>query len=796
MLAAGPSPLGAQSAGSSTAREHHAALSEYCVTCHNDRLQTAGLSLESVDVGRPGERPEVWEKVIRKLHAGMMPPPGELRPAHSTVNTLLTWLEGELDRSALATPDPGRTQAFHRLNQAEYQNAVRDLLALDTDVTSLLPSDDASYGFDNIAGVLKIDDSRLEQYLNVARRVSTAAVSGTPSGPAVHLVRVPEDVPQYGRIEGLPFGTRGGTLVSQYFPQSGEYDIRVTLTCRIVGTCDGSAGFADTHQLEIMVDGERIGQFTLEPHDTDVNVALQPLEVRVAMRAGPHEIGVAFLKLPSIEETESRRGRFERPFYKVGDDFIWQEHAIYQPYVDSVSITGPFNVTEPGDSPSRRRIFTCRPSVTTSEVECARSILTRLARVAYRRPVNDRDIDELLRFFDEGRTETGGFESGIELALRRLLMSPEFLYRIERDPPEAAPDAVYRVSDRELASRLSFFLWSSIPDDELLTVASEGRLHEAGVLEHQVRRMLVDQRSQALVKNFAGQWLLLRNLESSGLLSVPLFPNFDGALREGFRRETELFFESIAKEDRSVLDLLTADYTFVNERLAKHYGIPNVYGTHFRRVTLPDERRRGLLGHGSILLATSRPNRTSPVLRGKWIMENILGVSPPPPPANVPELEEESVADRRGPLPTMRERMVQHRTNPVCSSCHSLIDPLGFALENFSADGRWRDVDEAYVPIDSSGVLPDGTPFADLPAFREVLLQQPERFVATMTEKLLTYALGRGLEYSDMPAVRRIVRDSAEVEFRFSSLVLGIARSAPFLMRRAADGVAQDKTAQ
>jgi hypothetical protein len=769
-------------------------LNRYCVSCHNERMKAnyAGLALDSADVSKIADRPEVWEKVVRKLRAGLMPPAGRPRPDAPAQDELVAWLETELDRAAAAAPNPGRTEPFHRVNRAEYRNVVRDLLALDIDAASLLPTDDASYGFDNIAGVLKINQSQMEQYLAAARKVSRTALARPVPRPTAQEFRVPETLPQYEHVAGLPLGTRGGMLVRYVFPQSGEYEIAVELLCRIQGECDGSVGFPDEHRMEVAVDGSRVQLFTLEPRKEFRPPAERTWRVRVVAEAGPHDVAVAFLKLPSIREVDARMERFLRPNYLTG--VVGEpSQTIYMPYVDRVTIIGPLGAAARGVSsgehaqtPSRTRILTCRPVTTAEEVPCAKKILTSLTRRAYRRTVTDVDLEPLLRFYREGRAQ-GGFEAGVEAALQRLLISPEFLFRIERDPSPSTPDANYRISDLELASRLSFFLWSSIPDDQLLDVAARGPLHEPAVLERQVRRMLADPRSAALVNNFAGQWLQLRNLDAM-LPDWALFPNFDDGVRLAFRRETELFFESILREERGIPELLTADYTFVNERLARHYGIPKIYGDRFRRVTLTDPNRRGLLGHGSILLVTSRPNRTSPVLRGKWILANVLGTPPPDPPADVPALEEEPPGNHVRVL-TMRERLAAHRKTPVCAGCHSMIDPPGFALENFDAVGRWRVIDEEYRPIDASGTLPDGTTFEGLAGFRATLLSRPERFVTTVTEKLLIYALGRGVEVGyDMPAIRRIVRDAAP-SYKLTDVILGITRSVPFQMRRSASDV-------
>ena len=776
-----PSPA----AGEATVSPQRALLDQYCVRCHNERMKDsyAGLALDTVDVTSVKEHTDVWEKVVRKLRAGQMPPAGRPKPEEPAREALTVWLETELDRAAADNPNPGRKDAFHRLNRAEYRNAIRDLLALEVDVSSLLPTDDASYGFDNIAGVLRISQSQLEQYLAAARKISRTALGSPLPAPAVQEFRVAETQPQYDHIDGLPFGTRGGMLVRYHFPQDGEYEITVDLLCRIQGECDGSVGFPDSHELEVTVDGEQVALFTLEPRTEFRPHEERTWRVPVSMAAGPHDVTAAFLKLPSIREADSRVERFLKPHYVTG---VVGESSqmIYQPFVDSVSIAGPFAARGAGDTLSRRAILTCRPTSDADETACARSILSTLMRRAFRRPVTEIDLESLLPVYRAGRAAGGGFEASIETAIRRLLVSPEFLFRIEHDPANVAPGTNYRITDLELASRLSFFLWSSIPDDELLDVAARGELHEPSVLEQQVRRMIADPRSSELVRNFAGQWLQLRNLDAVEM-NWALFPNFDDGVRLGFRRETELFVESILRENRGVMELLAADYTFVNERLARHYGIPDVYGDQFRRVPVADPNRRGLLGHGSILTVTSRPNRTSPVLRGKWLLTNILGTPPPDPPADVPALEEDEVGNH-SKAESVRERLAQHRRNPVCAGCHAMIDPPGFALENFDAVGRWRDLDDSFRPIDTSGVLSDGTEFDGVASFRNALLEHPDRFVTTVTEKLLTYALGRGLESYDMPTVRRIVRDAVP-DYALSDLIVGIAESLPFQQRRSAN---------
>ena len=738
----------------------------YCVACHNGRLLTAGLALDDVDLTQVGDHAELWERVVRKLRAGLMPPAGRPRPDEATYDRVATWIETELDAAAAVRPNPGRTQTFHRLNRAEYRNAVRDVLGITVDVEELLPADSASYGFDNIAGVLRVSESLMERYLTAARRIGRAAVGTTPPTPVARTYTVSPALPQDDHVEGLPYGTRGGALITHRFPLDAEYVLRVEVS-RVAGGAE----------LEVTVDGERVELFRMQQGlpslDIDGNEVGDNPEVRLPVAAGPREIGVAFLKTPALL-SETPRRLFLNPTVSRRD----------LPYLRSVTVTGPFDVTGPGDTPARQRLFVCRPADAGEEEACADTILATLARRAWRRPVDDADLDILRIAYAVGR-EGGGFEAGIERALQQLLVSPEFLFRVEADPADArAAAANYRVGDLELASRLSFFVWSSVPDDELLDAAAGGTLSDPAELERQVRRMLADDRARALTDNFVGQWLQLRNLEAARPSQV-LFADFDDGLRQAFRRETELFFESIVREDRSVLDLLDADYTFVNDRLARHYGIPHVQGSHFRRVAVTDPARGGLLGQGSILTITSHPVRTSPVFRGKWILTNILGTPPPDPPPNVPALPDRAgaYADR---TPSMRERMAAHRDNPACASCHAMIDPLGFGLERFDPVGRLRDVDEQHQPIDASGVLPDGTPFDDVDGLRTALLARPDRFVGTLTEKLLTYALGRGLEPYDMPAVRKIVRRAADEDYRLSTVVLGIVESLPFRERRTA----------
>jgi mono/diheme cytochrome c family protein len=751
-----------------------ATINQYCVACHNERVKTAGLALDAAGIDRVGEHAETWEKVVRKLRGRMMPPPGRPRPDEAAYDAVVTYLENSLDRAASAAPNPGRTDTFRRLNRTEYQNAIRDLLALDIDVSALLPKDDVSHGFDNV-GTAQLSPTLLERYLAAAQKVSRLAVGSPLSSPASHIVVLPSDLTQEDHADGLPFGTRGGTIVRYNFPLDGAYEIQVRLSR---DRNENVEGLTEPHQVEVALDGKRVEVFTVKPNRNQSGAYYadeavdKNLKLRLPVEAGPHELGVTFLrKTFALPETE-------RQPYQA--HFNMDRHPRIQPAVYSVSITGPFEPGVATGTPSRDRIFVCRPSAPSAEADCAKNIITTLARRAYRRPVSDADLQAPLAFYNEARAD-GGFDAGIEMALRAILASTEFLFRVERDPRNVAPGTAYQVSDVELASRLSFFLWNSIPDQELLDLAVRGALKEPAVLQAQTRRMLADPRSEALVTDFAGQWLYLRNLAASNP-DARMFPDFDDNLRQAFRRESELFFASIVKEDRSVLDLLRADYTFVNERLARHYGIPSVYGSRFRRVTLGDGSvRGGLLGQGSILTVTSYANRTSPVLRGKWVLDNILGTPPPPPPPNVPPLPDNHAGGR---ALSMRERMVQHRANPACSGCHQLMDPAGLSMEHFDAIGRWRARTEAGTAVDASGGLPDGSTFDGMDGLRRALLNRPELFVSTLTEKLLTYALGRGLEYYDAPTVRAIAKDARLNDYRFSSLVLGIVTSSPFQMRR------------
>jgi len=782
-----PMPSSASVAASSTAADAggRALLDRYCVTCHSARVKTAGLVLDrdALDAANVSTAVEVWEKVARKMRTRAMPPIGARRPQASEYEAFTEWIEGALDRAAVAHPNPGRS-TVHRLNRAEYANAVRDLLGVEIDARAYLPPDDSGYGFDNIADVLSLSPGLLERYMLAAGKVARLAVADPSIKPAIATYRVAPLFAQNDRAsEDLPFGSRGGLAVRHHFPIDGQYVFKVRLQRTYTELI---RGMTSPSTLEIRLNRELVRSFdvgapagsTAANRQEHVRNGDSQLEVRVNMKAGVAMVGAAFVKQPKLAE-----GILE-PSPPLGS-FEYAGKSDTDPAIDSIQIIGPYDGRRPKESSTRSRIFLCTPPVSDGrasaekERDCARRILTTLAARAYRRPLSPEDIRALVAVYDKGRAHHG-FEEGISWAIERILVAPDFLFRIERDPVGAKPGVAYRISDVELASRLSFFLWSSIPDAELLDAATTGRLSQPPVLSAQLRRMLADSRSSALVSNFAGQWLSLRNVR--GHAPDPnLFSEFDDNLREAFTSETELFLESQIHEDHSVVDLLRADYTFVNERLARHYGISGVYGSHFRRVALPDDRRAGLLGQGSVLTVTSYAHRTSPVLRGRWVLDNLLGAPPPPPPANIPALKE---SGEGGALPTsVRERLEAHRTSPTCASCHARMDPLGFALENFDAIGRWRDNDESGKPIDASGVLPDGTSFRGPAEFRQALLSRQGEFVGTVTEKLLTYALGRGLEPYDMPAVREIMRRSATDDYRWSSIVAAIAESVPFRMR-------------
>jgi cytochrome c551/c552 len=775
--------------------EPKAVIDQYCVTCHNQKLKTGGLELDKLDLQNVAPHAETWEKIVRKVRAGMMPPAGARRPDRATLDALAGSVETALDRVAAANPNPGRAP-LHRMNRAEYANAIRDLIAVDVDPTTLLPADDSSGGFDNIADVLGVSPALLERYVAAAAKISRLAVGDPETAPLDVTYTVKGDLSQTETLEGLPPGTRGGTLIRHNFPLDGEYRIKLSLAKLSFGQVFGEG--ADGQELEVTLNGERVKLYKLDevamffmreipgkpfplvplsdPHEERVKMSPDiHLEFPLPVPAGPQTLGVAFLQ----KNHDAIEDLVHRPMNSTFDSNIGMQYGYDTvPHLARVDITGPYKPTGSGDTPSRRHIFVCHPATASEEVPCARRIISNLVRRAFRRAPQDSDLESLLSFYQQERNRTGRFEAGIEMALRRILADPEFIFRFEPPPAAVPPGRPYRISDTELASRLSFFLWSSIPDEELLNLAIQNKLREPAVLERQTRRMLADPRARALVTNFAEQWLYLRDLKNSNP-DAREYPDFDDNLRQAFQRETEMLFESVVREDRSVLDLLNADYTFVNERLAKHYGIPGVYGPDFRRVAVPSDARRGLLGQGSFLLVTSNANRTSPVQRGKWVLENLLGSPPPLPPPNVPPLKENS----GGTVATsVRERMQEHRANPVCAGCHKIMDPIGLALENFDGVGRWRDEDSG-AKIDPSGQLVDGTQIDGPSSLRQALLNRPEAFVGTLTEKLLMYGVGRETKYYDMPAVRAVMREAAPDRYRFSELVLGIVKSAPFQMR-------------
>ena len=766
-------------ASAPTGASHKAVIDRYCVTCHNERTRAAGLMLDVTDIEHPSQNPAVWEKVVRKLRTGMMPPDRRPRPDAATYTSVVSYLETALDQASAAAPNPGWPAEVHRLNRAEYVNAIRDLLGLEVDGRALLPADDSGYGFDNIGDVLTVSPGLMSRYMSAAAKISRRAAGDPTLGPGTTMYKTSPLLLQEGRMsEDLPFGSRGGLVARHHFPLDGEYLFKISLERPLNQPVSGKG-----HKLEFRMDHELVELFDLDENRAGTGAGVGGfLEVRAPVKAGTRLVSASFIG--SLDRSIPYDGRPPNPPVA---SFQYSRVPI-NPIVFSIQIIGPFDGRVPEDSAdavSRRKIFGCRPETPADETPCAREILRNLTRRAFRRPVTDADVDPLLALYAAGH-EVGGFEAGVTWALEALLVSPDFLFRVERHPANVETGTPYRVSDLDLASRLSFFLWSSIPDDALLDLAEAGRLSDPAVLDQQVRRLLNDPRASALTENFAGQWLYLRNLRVAAPNGV-LFPTFDDNLREALRRETELFFESQLRDDRSVVELLTADYTFLNDRLARHYAIPGVYGSHYRRVSYPDDRRAGLLGHGSVLLVTSHPNRTSPVVRGKWVLENLLGAPPPPPPPDIPALSEN---DEGGEPTTVRERMEQHRANPTCAACHAKMDPLGFALENFDAIGRWRSVDrEADAPIDPSGTMPDGTPFATPAEFRSALLTEPWRtaFVSTVTERLLTYAIGRGLEYYDAAAVREIMREAESSDFRWSSIVGGIVKSIPFQMRRMPD---------
>ncbi len=774
-----------------------ATLQQFCIACHNDSLQSGNLSFQKIDLTQVSGHGAIPERLLAQLRSGRMPPVGMPRPDHNTYTSLITWLETEIDKLAAANPNPGRTDTFHRLNRSEYANAVRDLLSLEVNVEELLPADDIdAYGFDNMTEVLNVSPALMESYLSAARKTARMSIGESPLAPIAETYEVPILLNQADRMsEDLPFGSRGGLAVRHYFPADGDYDLAITLHRNYVNYV---RGLGSSHELEVRLDGKLVQTFSFGGEEPDVLQAPASyagnqfgdseweeymlfadsnLLLQFPATAGPHVVGVSFVR--KFTEPEGVLQPPQSVFAAAVNEMRDGDAA-----VERMEITGPYRSTPARNTPSRRAIFTCQPANDTGRAQeaCAYGILASLAQRAYRRPVGDAEVNMLMNFYRAGLSD-GSFDDGIQLALERLLISPDFLFRVERDPVNIEPDTNYQLTSIELASRLSFFLWSSIPDIELLDSAKNGTLQNPQVLEQQTRRMLADPRSKALVQNFAGQWLYLRNLRSLVPDAVE-FPEFDENLRDAFRQESELFFESLIRENRSVTDLLGNGYTFMNERLAKHYGIENVYGSHFRRIYLEGEiaeQRGGILGQGSLLTATSYANRTSPVLRGKWVLTNILGTPPPPPPPDVSDLPERG-AD--GQQANIRDRLLQHRADPACSGCHAPMDPLGLALENYDAIGRWRVTGEAGVPIDASGQMPNGAQFYGLQGLRELLLERRDEFVGTVTEKLLAYAMGRPPEYFDKPTIRSIVRDTALENHSWSSIIVGIVLSTPFRNRR------------
>ena len=754
---------------------NQALVNQYCVTCHNARLKTAGLVLDEFALPKLlADHPEVAEKVVRKMRAGLMPPTDARRPDPATLESLIRFMEGELDRhTEVHLPAPG----LHRLNRAEYTNAIRDLLALRVDSSRFLPTDDSTHGFDNVAAALTVSPALMEAYLSAAGKISRLAL-GNVTAPTQWVFEVPADTAQNHHVEGLPFGTRGGILIPHQFPADGEYAFNVK---GVTGYFQAVLGGINGEQLEITIDGERVHLY-----DWDRDIAntrgVGKWTPKLKVTAGLHQVGVTFLATNDLPATE-----LNKPFQRTMNTPGSIPGYLFYPHVGQVTIEGPHSAQGAADTASRRAIFACRPATAAQEEPCARRIITSLARRAFRRPVTAADMKDLMTFYQAGRGEGDSFDDGIEVALQRILADPQFIYRGEREPAALAAGRTYRLTDLELASRLSFFLWSSIPDDQLIDLAAAGRLRQPAVLERQVRRMLADPKSESLIANFTGQWLSVRALRTMEPV-VTLFPDYDDNLRAAFQREIELFFASVVQEDRSVLDLLTADYTFVNERLAKHYGIPNVYGPQFRRVTLPAELdvRRGLLGKGALLTVTSNPVRTSPVMRGKWFQATFLGVEPPSPPPGV-EINIERVLDNTGNArqPTMRQVLEKHRISPTCSACHKIFEPVGIALENFDATGAWRTHEDG-TPVDASGVLPDGTKLDGPVSLRNALTRYSPQFARVVAEKLLTYALGRGVEADDMPMVRSMVRQAEASKYQFSSLVMGIVSSNAFQMNQKA----------
>ncbi|HEX5107914.1 MAG TPA: DUF1592 domain-containing protein [Vicinamibacterales bacterium] len=778
-------PATAPAGRSLEAEKYRAWVKQYCVGCHNTRSpQPANdpVNLETASLDDLRSNAATWERVLRKLAVRAMPPQGMPRPAEAEFAAFTTWLAGSLDRVWEGRDYPGRYVA-HRLNRVEYRNAVRDLLALDVDVSAMLPNDGGDFGFDNIASALRTSPLLLDGYLTAAQRISTLAVGDAQAAASTTEYSINRDFSQNGYIEGLPLGTRGGKVVRHVFPADGEYKLFGRLVRGIEEGYAGAEGNDTPTTFVITLDGAEVFSTQiggLDDHKVqvkDMNEARGIIDARMTARvkvtAGPHEVGFTFRDRPlQLQDVWQPSLRDSQEIHMIGG----------QPRLKTVAVEGPYNPTGVSTTPSRERIFVCRPQSVVEEPRCASRILTTIAQRAFRRPVGADDVAAAISFYTQARERGGSFDAGIRAGVARILSSPSFLYRIERDPATLRAGAAHPISDVELASRLSFFLWSSIPDDELLKEAIAGRLRQPAVLSSQVRRMIADKRADALVSNFAGQWLQLRNLEAKVKPDILAFPDFDDNVRDAFRRETEMLFAYILRENRSVLELLSADYTFVNERLARHYGIPGVYGPRFRQVKITDPNRRGLLGHGSLLSLTSVATRTSPVFRGKFILTTFLDTPPPPPLPNVPTLEESTKGAAEAPK-TVREQLELHRKSPNCASCHRVIDPVGFALENFNPVGQWRNAGEDGARLDTGGVLADGSKVDGPAALREAILSRPAAFASVLTERLLTYALGRGLEPSDMPVVRKIVKASARTDYSFGSIVMGIVNSTPFQMR-------------
>jgi hypothetical protein len=770
-------------ASQATAESERALINKYCVTCHNARLKTANLLLDQLDLSHLADHAEIGETVVRKLRAGMMPPTGMPRPDAAQMETLVSWMEGELDRGAKPYLEP---PGLHRLNRTEYTNAIRDLLALDVDATKFLPPDDSTRGFDNIAGALKMSPTLMEGYLSAAGKISRLAI-GDGAAPAQAVFNAPGDTAQNYHVEGLPFGTRGGMLIDYEFPADGEYAINVK---GVTGYFTRVMGDIAGEKVEVMVDGQLVKVFDWD-RDIKNTQAAGAWTPRVPIKAGLHHVGVTFIATNDVPGSE-----LDKPFERTMDAPGEIPGLLSYPHVGQVSIQGPFNATAATDTPSRHKVFVCYPATAAAELPCARKIVSTLVKHAFRRPATAVDMDTMMTFYQEGRKE-GKFDDGIQAALQRILADPQFVYRQEQEPAGLAAGASYRITDEALASRLSFFLWSSIPDDELIDLAAQNKLHQPAVLAKEVKRMLADPRSEALVTNFTGQWLNVRGLAASEP-AVNIYPDFDANLRTAYEKEIDLFFGNIVQNDRSVLDLLDAKDTFVNERLAKAYGIPNIYGSRFRHVTLPEslDVRRGLLGKGALMTVTSNAARTSPVARGKWFLQTFLGVSPPSPPPNVPAIKERA-ADLTGNSkpPTMRETMEMHHTAVTCATCHKIFEPIGFALENFDADGSFR-TEDAGSPIDASAIMVDGTKVNGVNDLRAYLVRHDQAFLRTFSERLLTYALGRGVEYQDMPLVRQVVHDAEPTHYSLSSLVLGIVKSPQFQMNMKASDTPATETAR